>query len=644
MGRSVAKVIGDDVKVAGGTLQTCTGVESGVEASIHAMSRIFAHDDCQAVILVDADNAFNRLNRKASLTNIERLCPPLYRFLNNTYKEPAKLHLGDGTYIMSEEGATQGDPLAMPMYAISTCNIINSLKENVPAASQVWFADDSAAGGKLEPLMRWWTHLNEVGPRYGYHPKPSKTWLILKDPDLLDRAKELFGQNIKMTTEGKRHIGAALGTDDFKREFVNKKVEKWVEDVHQLAAIAKEEPQAALCGFNTGLAQRWTFVQRTMSGIAALFQPLEDAITNELIPALCGRRLSEMERRMVALPYRFGGLGIRNPVKTADSECDASMRITALLADLIVQQDADLSKLNQERVKEIKAECKAEKESRYVAEEVEIANALDEKGRRLLKCAQEKGASSWLSVLPLKRLGYTVNKQEFRDSVYLRYGWKIPDLPAHCVCGSINSVDHAMICGRGGYVIMRHNALRDTEAKVMSEVCSDVHIEPMLLPTTQEQVRGTAAPQARCDVSARGVWSRYEKTFFDIQVSHPTANSHMQKSLSSLHAENERLKKNKYLDRVRNVERASFTPLIFNTTGGMAPECSRTNRRLAELIAEKRNEAYSNVMSHIRTRLRFALLRVTVIAVRGFRGKKTVPAEDELKDISYNLIPRHNDV
>ena len=54
MGRSVAKVLGEDVQLAGGTLQTCTGVEAGIEASIHAMGRLFNDDQCEAVILVDA--------------------------------------------------------------------------------------------------------------------------------------------------------------------------------------------------------------------------------------------------------------------------------------------------------------------------------------------------------------------------------------------------------------------------------------------------------------------------------------------------------------------------------------------------------------------------------------------------------------
>ena len=70
-----------------------------------------------------------------------------------------------------------------------------------------------------------------------------------------------------------------------------------MKDVLDLADIAKEEPQAALSAFNTGLSQRWKFVQRTVEGIGELFTPLEQAIRDKLIPAVCGRTVSELERR-----------------------------------------------------------------------------------------------------------------------------------------------------------------------------------------------------------------------------------------------------------------------------------------------------------------------------------------------------------
>ena len=96
--------------------------------------------------------------------------------------------------------------------------------------------------------------------------------------------------------------------------------------------------------------------------------------------------------------------------------------------------------------------------------------------------------------------------------------------------------------------------------------------------------------------------------------------------------------KNLYNERIINVEKSTFTPLVFTTTGGMGPECQRLNKRLAELISKKRNEQYSKVMSYIRTRLRFALLRSTIIALRGLRGKSS-REEDKIEELSFNLIP-----
>ena len=45
-----------------------------------------------------------------------------------------------------------------------------------------------------------------------------------------------------------------------------------------------------------------------------------------------------------------------------------------------------------------------------------------------------------------------------------------------------------------------------------------------------------------------------------------------------------------YADRVMEVEQATFTPLVFTTTGGMAGECRRYHNRLAQLLADKKGE------------------------------------------------------
>jgi hypothetical protein len=81
---------------------------------------------------------------------------------------------------------------------------------------------------------------------------------------------------------------------------------------------------------------------------------------------------------------------------------------------------------------------------------------------------KRKGASSWLSSVPLKSFGFMLNKQEFTDAIALRYNFTIKDLARKCVCGEANTINHALSCKRGGYVSLRHNSLRDMIAELLN--------------------------------------------------------------------------------------------------------------------------------------------------------------------------------
>ena len=85
----------------------------------------------------------------------------------------------------------------------------------------------------------------------------------------------------------------------------------------------------------------------------------------------------------------------------------------------------------------------------------------------------------------------------------------------------------------------------------------------------------------------------------DIRVFHPNAPSNKSKSLKCLYKNNEREKKRKYNSRVINVEKSTFTPLVFSTHGGMAPECRALFQRAGKLIAEKRKEKYADIMHSV---------------------------------------------
>ena len=160
------------------------------------MRKIFEDDGTEGLLLVDAENAFNQLNRKAAIHNIKELCPPFYRYLANTYQISAKMIINDqekSDHILSEEGSLQGEVGAMGMYAVGTRPLIDILNEGTDPTicRQVWYADDSSAAGNLREMKKWWDVLNDKGPEYGYYPKPSKTILIVKDDQSFELANEL---------------------------------------------------------------------------------------------------------------------------------------------------------------------------------------------------------------------------------------------------------------------------------------------------------------------------------------------------------------------------------------------------------------------------------------------------------------------
>ena len=180
--------------------------------------------------------------------------------LINIYRNATELFV-DGSTLFSEEGTTQGDPLAMPMYAMATIPLINQLG-TITDLKQVWYADDATAAGSLHSTRRWWNHLASVGPAFGYLPNASKTWLVTKE-EHLDRAKTLFqGTQVNITTNGHPHLGAALGSKDFIDQFVSDRVQRWTQELLILSDIAKSLPLSSDKKFQHPYREPWTWLRR----------------------------------------------------------------------------------------------------------------------------------------------------------------------------------------------------------------------------------------------------------------------------------------------------------------------------------------------------------------------------------------------
>ena len=202
-------------------------------------------------------------------------------------------------------------------------------------------------------------------------------------------------------------------------------------------------------------------------------------------------------------------------------------------------------------------------------------------------------------------------------------------------------MNHTLICKTGGYVIFRHNKIRDTNAEFLRQACYDVNVEPEVIPIDSEEfkVQGNNSERARLDISARGLWGPFQKTMFDVRIFHPNAPSYRNKTISQLYGMHEKAKIKEYQQRVIQTEKASFTPLIYSTNGGMAPQSIIFHKKLAQKIADKRREKYADVINCMRTKLCFSMLKSVLISIRGARGKRTYTPEVPLSCVSFNLIP-----
>ena len=248
------------------------------------------------------------------------------------------------------------------------------------------------------------------------------------------------------------------------------------------------------------------------------------------------------------------------------------------------------------------------------------ARRLDELGR--------PGASSWLSALPLAEHGFELSKGDFRDALALRNAWPLRDVPATCICGHDFTITHAMNCSHGGFPSLRHNEVRDLLAASLTEVCPNVAKEPPLRPVSGEVFSAAStstADEARLDIRAGGFWTRGQGAFFDVRVFNPDASSYSSRTLDSLFAQHEKAKHLEYGERVINIERGAFTPLVFSVSGAASPASVAFLKRLCLHLSESGSGQYSSLIGFYRCRLSFALLRCAILCIRGARSSRRRP-------------------
>ena len=270
---------------------------------------------------------------------------------------------------------------------------------------------------------------------------------------------------LQISVNGCPYLGAAIGQKCFIDDLVSTKVSVWVKEIETLSNIAQTQPHAAYSGLIHGVLSKWAYLQRTIPDVSHLFQPLEDALRHQLLPAITGQSaLNDVTRRVLELPARLGGLGITNPAISAQDTYDASRKICNPLQEAILQpkEDSPSSYLHEQAI--AKEEVKRNLRRKNELKKETLQNQSTSHLKRSLILNSQHGASAWLTALSLKQHNFWLHKGDFRDALCLRYNWPMKYMSSLCICGQQQTVEHALSCPRGGYPTLRHNDVRDITA------------------------------------------------------------------------------------------------------------------------------------------------------------------------------------
>ena len=121
---------------------------------------------------MDAANAFNSVNRYHMLWAVR-----------HEWTTGSQLVLRNDTFhitiIPRREGVTQGDPLEIIFYGITSLSLIRALDESDATWNQIWYADDAGILGKFSDILKIYQKIQTKGPQWGYHPEPWKSILVV---------------------------------------------------------------------------------------------------------------------------------------------------------------------------------------------------------------------------------------------------------------------------------------------------------------------------------------------------------------------------------------------------------------------------------------------------------------------------------
>ena len=162
---------------------------------------------------------------------------------------------------------------------------------------------------------------------------------------------------------------------------------------------------------------------------------MEKAIHHIYIPAVAGHcPPNDQGHSLLSFPLHLGGLGIINPLMISDAQYRTLVAVTNPLVSLLLSRNGYYTHDIMDSQHSVKAKLSSLNQQQQLNNLIEFQKSVPSALSHSIDIAQEPGASTWLSTVPLRDHDFILHKSDFRDTLCLRYGWMPALLPKSCVC------------------------------------------------------------------------------------------------------------------------------------------------------------------------------------------------------------------
>ena len=299
-------------------LQFATSTPCGIDAMVHRareVVRVFGQKEDFVHVSIDAQNAFNMVERQRMLEAVQSHAPSISRWTYYIYATANPVLVAKGGHIASQKGRQQGDPCSMLLFSLMIHDLVREIERECDLVFHAWYADDAHLVGSVDQVMKAMKIIRDHGPRCNYILQPQKSevyWPRMSSARLRPLLRHFPMK--QLGEEGFQMLGAPIGTTQYMQKHVGDVVTTCQSQLQALQDLAATGCMDARVPF---VLQRACLGHAMLNHITRLtpsfaitrqLKRLDDltALSYENLNAV---RLNADARCQISLPPSMGGQG-----------------------------------------------------------------------------------------------------------------------------------------------------------------------------------------------------------------------------------------------------------------------------------------------------------------------------------------------